>query len=107
MTIDQQLKQLAACDYPHKVDVVDAVMRQVAAKPYLQPVHRKMNWRLVGTTAAAAVALAFVVNIALFNTRSYDEEGLGSMIAQVNDYSSWNTIESAADENPIEYLYDE
>jgi SNF family Na+-dependent transporter len=37
--------------------------------------------------------------------RSYDVEGIGSMIASVSDYDYYSSVESAA--NPIEYLYDE
>ena len=106
MTIEEQLKELAAQEYPRKVDVVDAVMREVSQRPYLQPVHRKVYWRLISGAAAAAVALVLVVNIAIHNFRGYDDDGLGSMIAQVNDYSSWTTVEDAA-ENPYEYFYEE
>ena len=38
--------------------------------------------------------------------RSYDEEGIGSMIASVSDYDYYSTVESAAT-NPIEYLYED
>ncbi len=108
MTIEEQLKQLAAEQYPGKVDVVDAVMAEVSNHPYLQPAVRKhhINWRLVGSAVAAAIAAVVVVNVAIVNTRSYDEEGMGNMIAQLNDYSSWNTIEESA-VDPYDYFFDE
>ena len=55
-------------------------------------------------TAVAAVAALVVLNIGAF--RSYDEEGIGSMIASVSDYDYYSTVESAAT-NPIEYLYED
>lgn len=108
MTIEEQLKQLAAEEYPGKVDVVDAVMAEVSKHPYLQPVaqKRRVSWHLVGSAVAAAIAAVVVVNVAMVNTRSYDEEGMGNMIAQLNDYSSWNTIEEPA-EDPYTYFFDE
>ena len=106
MNIDQQLEQLSHLQYPRQVNVVDNVMAQVMQRPYLQPVHRRNTWRIVSTVAAAAVALLFVVSLTLPYLRSYDDEGLGSMMAQANDFSSWNTIEEAA-VNPYEFIYDE
>ena len=35
MNIDQTLEQLAHLQYPQQVDVVDRVMAQVSARPYL------------------------------------------------------------------------
>ena len=108
MTIDERLEQLAGLEYPGKVDVVDRVMAEVSKKPYLRPVHRKVSWQRISAVAAAAAVLLVVVNIAVFHPFGYDDEGLGTMIAQVNDYSSWNTVEEAAyDDNPIAYLYDD
>ena len=106
MNIDQTLEQLSRLEYPRQVDVVEGVMAEVAKRPYLRPVHRAPAWRRIGTVAAAAVALLFVVNLALPYFRSYDEAGMGSMIAQANDYSSWYGVEEVA-YNPIECLYDE
>ena len=108
MNIDEQLKQLASMEYPERVDVVDAVMAEVQKHPYLQPApqRRRVNWRLVGMAAAAALAALVVVNVAFVGTRSYDEEGMSSMIAQLNDYSSWNTVEQVADD-PYEYFFEE
>lgn len=107
MTIEETLKQIAGQQCPYQVDVVDRVMAEVCQKPYLRPVHRRVNWQRISAVAAAAVVALVVVNVAFFRTMGYDNEGLGSMMAQVNDYSSWNTIEDAATDNPISYLYDE
>lgn len=105
MTIDQTLEQLAKQQYPEKVDVVDRVMAQVEQHPYLQRVTPRFQWQRFSAIAAAAVVALVAVNVVLFHS-DYDDDGIGSMIAQVNDYSSWNTIEYAA-VNPIESLYDE
>jgi hypothetical protein len=106
MTIEDTLEQLSHQQYPHQVDVVDRVMAQVEQHPYLQPVrHRVVSWQRIGAVAAAAVVALVAVNVTLFHD-NYDNEGMGSMIAQVNDYSTWNTVEEAA-VNPLEYLYEE
>lgn len=105
MNIDQTLEQLAHLQYPRQVDVVDRVMAQVAARPYLQPVHHTHVWRRLSAVAAAAAVVLLAVNVTSLYTRSYDEEGMGSTLAQLNDYSSWSTVEQAA--NPYEYLYEE
>jgi hypothetical protein len=104
MNIEEQLQILSRQTCPKQVDVVDAVMAQVRQKPYLQPAHRTTLWRTVALTAVAAVAALVVLNIGAF--RSYDEEGIGSMIASVSDYDYYSTVESAAT-NPIEYLYED
>lgn len=107
MNIDEQLKQLASVEYPKRVDVVDAVMTEVQKHPYLQPAaRRRVNWRLVSMAAAAAVAALVVVNVVAVGNKNYDEEGMGNMIAQLNDYSSWNTVEQVADD-PYEYFFEE
>lgn len=106
MTLEQRLDQLAAQQYPHKVDVVDSVMAQVSQKPYLRPVRRSIGWRQVGIAAAAAVVALFIVNITVFRPAGCSNEDMGYAIAQFNDYSSWNTVEEAA-VNPFEYMYDE
>jgi len=112
VTIDEQLEQLAHLECPRQVDVTDRVMSQVMQHPYLQTQQNRQVsshapvWRRIGIVAAAAVATILIVNVASLYTRSYDEEGMGSMIAQVNDYSSWNAVEEAA-VNPIECLYEE
>lgn len=109
MTIEQQLECLSRQTCPKQVDVVDSVMDVVSKKPYLQPVHRsnkRQVWRIVATTAAAAV-VALIVNVTMLYTHSYDDEGLGLMMAQVNDYSSYSvmgTVEDAAID-PLEYVY--
>ena len=106
MNIDQTLEQLARLQYPHRVDVTDRVMAHAMQHPYLQPVHRGRTWRRVSAVAAAAVVALLAVNVVSVYTRSYDLDGMGSLIAQANDYSSWNTVEQAA-VNPIESIYEE
>lgn len=108
MTIEQQLENLSRQTCPKQVDVVDSVMDVVSKKPYLQPVHRNNRriWRIVATTVAAAV-VALIVNVTVLYTHNYDDEGLGMMMAQVNDYSSYSvmgTVEDAA-VDPLEYVY--
>ena len=105
MTIDEQLEQLAHLQCPRQVDVVDRVMAEVKQKPYLQPARRRL-WRPISIAAAAAVAVLLVVNVVSLYTHSYDEANLGLTLVQVNDYSSWSTVEDLA-VNPYEYLYEE
>lgn len=106
MMIEETLEQLAALQYPKKVDVVGCVMAEVGKKPYLRPVHRTVRWQRISAVAAVAAVVLVAVNVLTVHTRNYDEAGIGSMIAQVNDYSSWGTVEEAA-LNPIEYFYEE
>jgi hypothetical protein len=113
MNIDQTLEQLSHLKCPHQVDVTDRVMEQVMQRPYLQPQHspsrslsRGQLIRRIGIVAVAASLALVVVNVTTIYTRSYDEESMGSTIAQLNDYSSWNTVEEVA-VNPYEYLYEE
>ena len=107
MNIDELLNEIGNQRYPHQIDVVDRVMAQVASKPYLQPVHRRNSWqRISAAIAAAAVLLLVVLNVAVFNSSRIDDEGMGLMIAQYNDYSQWNTVEEVA-ENPYDYFYEE
>ena len=105
MNIDQRLEQLAQLQYPTQIDVTDRVMQHVMQHPYMQPVHRTSVWRRVGIAGVAAVAVLLIVNVASLYTRNYDINGLGNTIAEVNDYSSWNTVEYAA-LNPIESIYE-
>lgn len=104
MNIEETLEQMAGQTYPKKVDVVEGVMATVSQRPYLRPVRKPVEWRRISTVAAAAVAVLFVVGLLVPILRPYDNEGMGSMIAQVNDYSSWGMIEEGAI-NPIECLY--
>lgn len=116
MNIDQTLEQLSHLRCPRQVDVTDRVMAHAMQHPYL--IHHSSNqtfrhsdiqkvvWHRVGIAAVAAVFVLMIVNVTTVYTRSYDDEGLGSMIAQANDYSSWNTVEELA-VNPYEYLYEE
>ena len=106
MNIDQTLEQMAALQCPRKIDVTERVMAHAMQHPYLRPVHRRQPLRNLGIVAVAASLLLVIVNVTSIYTRPYDEESMGSMIAQVNDYSSWNTVEEMA-VNPYEYLYEE
>ncbi len=106
MTIDEGLNQLAAMQYPHRVDVVDGVMAQVRQHPYLQPVHSTNTWRRVAMSSAAAVLLVVVVGGVVARVQASGDDGIGSMIAQVQDYNYYGTVEEAA-VNPIEYIYEE
>lgn len=105
MKVDDGLKELAQMEYPRKVNVVDAVMAEVGKHPYLRPVHHVQTWqRIVSTTVAAAIAL-LIVNVVVVRTQTYDEVGIGAMIAQVQNYDCYgSTIEDGA-VNPFEYLY--
>lgn len=108
MTLDEQLEQLAAMEYPHRVDVRDAVMQQVGALS-VRPLHAAPRtrplWQRMGTAVAAAVALLLGVGIAMPYLRSYDDEGIAGTMAQLGDYSSWNTVEDLATD-PYDYFYD-
>lgn len=106
MNIEQTLEQLSHLRYPRQVDVTEGVMAQISQHPYLRPLHRSHLWRRVSLAVAAAVVALVLFNIAFVRSRSYDVEGMGSMMAQVNDYSSWYTVEEVA-VNPIEYLYED
>lgn len=106
MNIDQQLEELSNLHYPAQVDVTEAVLAQIAGQPRLQPV-RCMTLRRNVSMAAAAVVLVLVgVSVYLSHTRTYDLDGLGSMITQVNDYSTWNIVEQAA-LDPYAIIYEE
>lgn len=99
MTIEQRLDELRKLEYPKQVDIVDAVMNEVSQRPYLQPKHKKAFWQRISAIAAVAAIAIVIINIAIFPPHNYDDEQLGTMIAQVNDYasySSWGTIEEAA-----------
>lgn len=105
MNIEQQLDELKRLNYPREVDVVEPVMAEVRKRPYLMPRRRHVWVRRLTLSAAAVAAVAIFAVPALIN-RSYDEDGIGEMIASVQDYSYYSHVESAA-LNPIEYLYDE
>lgn len=111
MNIDQTLEHLSHLQCPRQVDVTDRVMEQVMQRPYLQPQYptrknRAPLLRRIGIVAVAASLALVVLNVAVVYTRPYDEESMESTIAQLNDYSSWNTVEEVA-VNPYEYLYEE
>ena len=106
MTIDEGLNQLARQQYPHTVDVVQTVMSQVRQHPYLQPVHRVHTWQRITSSAVAAVLLAIVVSTVVVRIQANNEAGIGSMIAQVQDYGYYgSTVEEPA-LNPIECIYE-
>ena len=115
MNIEEQLQELSHQTYPRQVDVVDAVMAQVRQHPYMitkspshsatqSPSHRKVVWRRIALTAAAAVAALVVINISL--RPSYDEARIGDMLAYVSDYDYYSSVEEMA-VNPIEFIYEE
>lgn len=105
MNTEQLLDEIAQMHYPREVDVVDAVMAEVRQHPYLVPKHRNVILRRVALTAAAVAAVAIIAVPALLH-RTYDEQGIGDMMASVQNYDYYSHVESLA-ENPIAYLYDE
>lgn len=105
MTLDEQLEQLAHLSYPRQVDVVDKVMSTLSNRNLHPSKSIHPLWSRVAVVAAAVVALVLVVNITLPYFRTYNEADMGNMMAQLNDYASWNTIEESA-ENPYEFLYE-
>ena len=107
MTIDESLKELASQQYPHQVDVVDAVMSQVRQHPYLRPVKRMRVWQQALSVAVAAAIVALVVNVVVVNMQAYDETGIGNMISQVHSYDYYGSSIEEYAPNPIEYLYEE
>ena len=106
MTLEETLSILSRQQYPHNVDVVDRVMAAVESKPYLQPRRHNVILKRTAVVAAVAAVALLIANAAGLNLFGHNESDMGTLISQVNDYSSWNTIESAA-VNPIEYLYEE
>lgn len=93
MTLEQQLDELAGQEYPKNVDVVDRVMAEVEKKPYLRPVHRRVNWQRISTVAAAAMLALVAVNVIVFNSRSLDNATQGLPVVQED---GWSTIEEEA-----------
>lgn len=107
MTIDEGLNELARQQYPYSVDVVQAVMAEVRQHPYLQPVRRVQPWQRVLSSSIAAVMLALIGFGTMMRIQAHNDAGIGSMIAQVQDYNYYgSTVEDAA-LNPIEYIYEE
>lgn len=107
MTVEEGLKELASQNYSGRVDVVQGVMAEVNKHPYLQPVRRVQPWqRIVSTTVAAAI-VALVVDVVAVRLNSYDEEGIGMMISQVQNYDYYgSTVENAA-LDPMDYFNEE
>ena len=62
MTLDEQLEQLAAMEYPHRVDVRDAVMQQVESLP-IRHLHTaapsRPLWQRMSAAVAALVSALF------------------------------------------------
>ena len=107
MTVEEGLKELAGKNYPGKVDVVQGVMAEVMKHPYMQPVRRVQPWQRIVSTTVAAALVALVVNVVTVRMNSYDEEGIGMMISQVQNYEYYgSTVENAA-VNPVDYFYEE
>ena len=101
MTVDEGLNELARQRCPQTVDVVQAVMARVSAHPYMR---RTQRGRVLPYAAAAAVVGIVGTGIV---ARHDNNTGIGSMVAQVQDYSYYgSTVEEAA-VNPIEYIYEE
>lgn len=87
MTEDTLIQQMRAMNYPGKVDVVDAVMAQVADRPLLAPAYaRAQRWRRAAIAAAACALLAVGVNMVLLQTRQFDSGAIGGCLAEVYDY---------------------
>jgi len=107
MTIDEGLKELARLEYPAKVDVVDKVMAEVSKQPYLRPVRKVQPWQRIVSTSIAAAIVALIVNIVVIRTANYDEDSIGNMISQVNEYDYYGYSVEEQAINPIEFLYDE
>lgn len=106
MTIDEGLQELARQQYPRRVDVVEGVMAQVRQHPYLRPVRQVRTWQRIASSAVAAVLLALVVSTVVVRLQANNDAGIGSMIAQVQDYGYYAaTVEESA-LNPIEYIYE-
>lgn len=109
MNIEEQLQELKSLRYPKEVDVVDAVMADVRQHPYLMPATakkattKKVVWRRIAMTSAAAVAALVAINISL--RPSYNEEQIGDMLAYVSDYDYYAPVEDMA-VNPIDFLYE-
>ena len=106
MTIDEGLQELARQQYPRKVDVVEGVMAQVRQHPYLQHVHRVHTWQRIASSAVAAVLLAIVVSTVVIRVQASNDAGLGSMIAQVQDYGYYGSAVEEPALNPIECIYE-
>ena len=106
MTVDEGLNQLAAMQCPRKVDVVDGVMAYANAHPYMMPVRRTNVWRRVVSSSVAAVLLAAVASVVVLRIQVNNDAGIGSAIAQVQDYGYYSSSIEEAALNPIEYIYE-
>lgn len=100
MTEDTLIQQMRDMRYPGQVDVVDAVMAQVSNRPILSPVAlRAQRWHRAAMAAAACALLAVGINMTVMQTRHFDVKSISGCLAEVYDYHSDYTYESAADED--------
>lgn len=103
MNIEQTLQSLSKLQYPRRVDVVDCVMDKVSAMPQQYPYRPSANrWRAFSVAAMLAVVIASGVYLLLPKGSSNDE--IEATLILYNDYSSWTTVEEAA--NPCADLFD-
>lgn len=106
MILEEQLDQLRAQHLDRKVDVVESVMARVSTQTPRQRPRTRPLWQPISVVAAAAMVAVLLINSAIIQFHSYDEEGLTNTIVQLNDYSSWHSVEEVAS-SPYDYLYDE
>lgn len=104
---DLLLRQLRQMQYPGTVDVVDSVMSRVR---FLQP--RQSAWHRWGryvAGAAACILLLVSVNVFTFFMKDYNDPQIGSMLASVYSYDSYEfqSIEGYADMDYWSYYGEE
>lgn len=99
----RQIQQsVRSMEYPLKVDVVDAVMKQIEDPKSIRPkVHLFTPWKAIAGIAACA-AICLIVNLTILYSRSYNDSQLGTMMAEVYDnnhiYEEEDTTLYASDE---------
>ena len=121
MNIEERLQELKREQCPVKVDVVDSVMQQVRnlniqsngstaqqsdhpAVRRISPLTRIVTW--VGSLAAAAVVAILVINTLVVSPVASSDQQLGNMIASLQDYDYYGSVEEVALE-PLDFFYDE
>ncbi|MBP9991279.1 MAG: hypothetical protein KBT45_07630 [Bacteroidales bacterium] len=82
--VESALNDMRKMEYPVQVDVVDAVMEQVSKQPILVPARKHRIWVI----AAACIAALLLVNVSLYLFRGYNEESVGTVLADVYDYNT-------------------
>ena len=82
--VESALNDMRKMEYPVQVDVVDAVMEQVSKQPLLAPAPKRRVWVI----AAACLAALLLVNVSLYLFRGYNEESVGTVLADVYDYNT-------------------